>query len=611
MRNIGVLRRLRASSANNKTLLSIITSQTSSILCKTSSSSFIQNRCFSSSLGLVRENVKDNKPSTEKSQDVNFPSTANDSDFVSIIEEKQKGAKFTSEMFDTLLLYLRNLPTQKRQKVIHWLATEKKEMKLVRKIKEAFIGMSLLKANMNLQLPRAVQKERIWAKYINFGMIPGSLSQPADSAYNRFKVKYLYDLSKLKGQAELDDMDEMVDDDVAIKRDIDEDDETEVQYSLEESLEEDVEENAKDIHEELAKIDDNEIFNALRIKKDYLRFHELVREKVEEDPERILPIDSFERTSEDLFQLGNPKQKRLHREKQESEDSIKALSKKLLKQEREDITAPYFFYQFDESQVAKQMENLQAITEGKPLKHDVGVQLQPIYDNFAGIEKGYFGDVDIDADWDESLYEYNGEPPVTAPLADDTQDPEVYHGQKDAITDVSFEEKVLKLSRNCKMTTGGRVESYNCLYLVGSYSGLCGVGFGAAASPAVAQAKARKAAYKNIRSIEPGACIPRSHLIEGKFGSSKIRIHPSTKEQPTANPILRKLCAYLGLKYCSVRLYGSRNILNVIPAFFKCIDQLKTLESEASMRGIMPVYVKKEFNDYMERVKAGKGLYGW
>ena len=127
------------------------------------------------------------------------------------------------------------------------------------------------------------------------------------------------------------------------------------------------------------------------------------------------------------------------------------------------------------------------------------------------------------------------------------------------------------------MTTGGRVESYNCLYLVGSYSGLCGVGFGAAASPAVAQAKARKAAYKNIRSIEPGACLPRSHLIEGKFGSSKIRIHPSTKEQPTANPILRKLCAYLGLKYCSVRLYGSRNILNVIPAFFQCIDQLKTL----------------------------------
>ncbi|KAF0977067.1 hypothetical protein FDP41_003720 [Naegleria fowleri] len=193
------------------------------------------------------------------------------------------------------------------------------------------------------------------------------------------------------------------------------------------------------------------------------------------------------------------------------------------------------------------------------------------------LKKGYFGDVDIDADWDESLYEYNGEPPVTPPLADDIQDPEIYHGQKDAITDVSFEEKVLKLSRNCKMTTGGRVESYNCLYLVGSYSGLCGVGFGAAASPAVAQAKSRKAAYKNIRSIEPGACLPRSHLIEGKFGSSKIRIHPSTKEQPTANPILRKLCAYLGLKYCSVRLYGSRNILNVIPAFFQCIDQLKTL----------------------------------
>ncbi|EFC43017.1 Hypothetical protein NAEGRDRAFT_80176 [Naegleria gruberi] len=616
MRNIKLLRQLPSSTKK------LATKQ--SPLCFSSihnSPSYIQSRCFSSSKIIKNsfERISDSelKQMEEKernreipAEELNFPTTDNDKDFINIIEAKQQGTKFTEEMFETLVFYLKNLRKEKRHKVVYWLATEKKETKLVRKIKEAFISLSLLQANVNLQLPRAVQKERIWAKYTNFGMFPGTFSQPAETEYNRFKVKSLYDLSKLKTQADLDDLDEMVDEDNISRRDQDEDNENEQMEEIED--EEEVGSNeidTIDIEDVDENIPINELQEALRVRKDYSRFHELIEEKNEADPERIQVPKSFERVSQDVENLGKLQGKRFKVSKVDQSDMIKSLNTKLLRQERDETSAPFYLYQFDETQLGQQIQNLESIIEGKSSKTNVSVN--PIYNASVGVEKGYFGDVDLDADWDESLYEYEGEPAITHPLADDVEDPEIYHGQKDAITDVSFEEKVLKLSRNCKMTTGGRVESYNCLYLVGSYSGLCGVGFGTAASPAVAQSKARKAAYKNIRSIDPSACIPRSHMLEAKFGACKVRIHPSTKEQPTANPILRKLCAYLGLKYCSVRLYGSRNILNVIPAFFKCVDQLRSVDRDAAMRGVMPIYLKKDFEDYLEKVRVGKGLYGW
>lgn len=521
-------------------------------------------------------------------------------------------------MFATLISYLKELHPQKRQKVVFWLASTKKEMNLVRKIKEAFISTSLLQANISVQLPRAVHKERIWAKYTNFGMYPGSLSQSAQTEFNRFKVKYMHDLSKLRTQADLDDLDEMAEEDDSGSRRVQEGEEGEtIEVEEEEDLivDEDVKASEiADVSLEEDLIDESVPTNSLeesqKIRKDYVRFQELVDEKNEADPERINIPKIFEKISTDVNLLGKMQNKRFKVSKKDTDDLVKTLNKNVMNKERDEASAPFYFYQFDEDQLNQQLENLESIAEGKTIKSS-SVNMKPLFDSSAGIEKGYLGDVDLDADWGESLYEYDGNPAVTHPLADDVEDPEIYHGQKDAFTDVAFEEKVLKLSRNCKMTTGGRVESYNCLYLVGSYSGLCGVGFGTAASPAVAQSKARKAAYKNVRSIDPGACIPRSHMIESKFGSSKVRIHPSTKEQPTANPILRKLCAYLGLKYCSVRLYGSRNILNVIPAFFKCVDQLRSIDRDASMRGIMPVYLKKDFDDYLEKVRVGKGLYGW
>ena len=61
----------------------------------------------------------------------------------------------------------------------------------------------------------------------------------------------------------------------------------------------------------------------------------------------------------------------------------------------------------------------------------------------------------------------------------------------------------------------------------------------------------------------------------------------------------------------SIKCHGSRNILTVIPAFYKCLDEIVTLEEYANSKGLIPVYANDRYKNYLENVKRNKSRYGW
>lgn len=174
-----------------------------------------------------------------------------------------------------------------------------------------------------------------------------------------------------------------------------------------------------------------------------------------------------------------------------------------------------------------------------------------------------------------------------------------------------YEEYVLKRSRTTVNKSRGRIESFSSYILVVSHSGFIGAGFGEAQNAAIANKAARKNAILNLRAIPRSAFPLIRNEVRAKFMKSEVVMFPSTHRNPVGRPLFNQVLRTLGIEYVSIKCYGSNNIINVIPAFFRCLDKLKTLEKEALERGMLPTHLYNRTEDMMERVRHNRGIYGW
>jgi ribosomal protein S5 len=174
-----------------------------------------------------------------------------------------------------------------------------------------------------------------------------------------------------------------------------------------------------------------------------------------------------------------------------------------------------------------------------------------------------------------------------------------------------YEEYILKESRNTVAKTRGRVESFNAYILIVSPSGFIGAGFGEAPDQGMAVRAARKNAILNLRAVPRSAYPLMRNEIRCKFMKSEVIFYPSVHRNPTARPLFKRILQLLGIEFIAVKCYGSNNILHTIPAFFKCLDRLKTVEKEALQRGLVPKHLYNKMDDYMEKVGNNRGIYGW
>ena len=160
---------------------------------------------------------------------------------------------------------------------------------------------------------------------------------------------------------------------------------------------------------------------------------------------------------------------------------------------------------------------------------------------------------------------------------------------KHTIIDASqleLEEQVVNIKRVTKVVKGGRNMRFAALVVVGDKNGHVGAGLGKAAEIPEAIHKGVEDAKKSLVEvpINENGSIP--HDLTGKFGSASVLL----KTSPEGTGIIaggpaRKVLELAGYKNIRTKSLGSNNKQNVVLATINGLQNLKTPEEVAKLRG--------------------------
>lgn len=152
---------------------------------------------------------------------------------------------------------------------------------------------------------------------------------------------------------------------------------------------------------------------------------------------------------------------------------------------------------------------------------------------------------------------------------------------------LELNDKVVAIKRVSKTVKGGRTMRFSALVVVGDGNGHVGVGLGKAGEVPEAIRKGKEAAVKSLVEIpiDENKSIP--HDFIGKFGSASVLL----KRAPEGTGIIaggpaRAVLELAGFKNIRTKSLGSRNKQNVVLATIAGLNELKTPEEVAKLRGI-------------------------
>ncbi len=146
-------------------------------------------------------------------------------------------------------------------------------------------------------------------------------------------------------------------------------------------------------------------------------------------------------------------------------------------------------------------------------------------------------------------------------------------------------EKLISVSRNAKVVTGGKIFTFSALVVVGDGKGRIGLGRGKAREVPVAIQKAMESARKNMQRVHlNGDTI--WYTTEFKFGATKVFMRPATPGTGIiAGGAVRAVFDVLGIKNILSKTYGSTNPVNAARATLGALSQMRSPEYYAAKRG--------------------------
>ncbi len=157
---------------------------------------------------------------------------------------------------------------------------------------------------------------------------------------------------------------------------------------------------------------------------------------------------------------------------------------------------------------------------------------------------------------------------------------------QEAVGDRELAETVVKVYRSATVVKGGRRFSFAALVVVGDGAGRVGIGYGKANEVPSAVDKALANARANLRTVSlVGDTIP--HLVMGRYGAARVLLRPAAPGTGViAGAGVRAVVEAAGVRNILSKVFGSRNLKNVVKATMRALEALRTRAQVERLRGV-------------------------
>ena len=149
-----------------------------------------------------------------------------------------------------------------------------------------------------------------------------------------------------------------------------------------------------------------------------------------------------------------------------------------------------------------------------------------------------------------------------------------------------FEDRTVAVNRVVKTVKGGRKLRFASLIVAGDKKGRVGMGTGKAKEVPDGIKKAAERARKNtiVVPMVKGNTIP--HSVIGRHGACRVFLRPAPEGTGiVAGGPVRAVLELAGIRNIYSKVYGSRTSINMVRATVNAIENLKTVEKVAALRG--------------------------
>ena len=151
---------------------------------------------------------------------------------------------------------------------------------------------------------------------------------------------------------------------------------------------------------------------------------------------------------------------------------------------------------------------------------------------------------------------------------------------------LELEERVVTIKRVTKVVKGGRNMRFTALVVVGDRNGHVGAGLGKAAEIPEAIRKGKEDAMKKLIEVSIDDHGSVTHDFTGKYGSAQVLLRKAPEGTGTiAGGPARAVLELAGIRNIRAKSQGSNNKQNVVLATLEGLDQIKSPEEVARLRG--------------------------